>query len=283
MSHNRLLQFIYSGVKTTLLNALKNGHLKEYSAKAIKRAIDQKAAKINGKQILRASEVLNSGDQVVFDLLRLAEPEKIEILFQDESILIINKPAFIISSDLEIQKRLKTKAKLCHRLDKETSGILVLAQNSAALNEIETLFYKQEVKKRYLCIVKSFKILPEKFKVNQPIGILKKTAHQIVMKIDPKGASSETYFKVIKANHPHYLLECFPKTGRTHQIRLHLASIGAPILGDLVYGKTGSESGRFLLHAESIQFKHPLSKKEVTYSAKIPLDFQSAVDKLFPL
>ena len=89
------------------------------------------------------------------------------------------------------------------------------------------------------------------------------------------------HFLIVLINHPYYLLECFPKTGRTHQIRVHLAAIGAPIIGDLVYGKTLAKAGRFLLHAESIQFTHPVSAEIKTYSSTIPADFKAEIEHHF--
>lgn len=283
MGQDSVLKFVYRGPSVPLISYLKNVHLKDHSVKSIRRAIDQKAAKINQRQVIKANEILDDKCFVAFDLNRLKTHESIEILFEDESILLINKPSFLTSSQEEIEKRLKKPCKLCHRLDKETSGILVLAKTKHALESLEKQFFEHSIKKRYLALVKSEKILPEKFLVNKRIAVQRKTDHQVVMHVHQNGMEAETFFKIAKVNHPYYLLECFPKTGRTHQIRVHLKDKGAPIVGDLVYGRNGSDSGRFLLHAESISFTHPESSKEMVISAKLPEDFKREIENKFRL
>jgi RluA family pseudouridine synthase len=281
MGHDHLLKFTYHGPIAPLVVCLKETQLKEYSIKAIRRAIDQKAVKINQQLAMKATQLVEPKSVICIDLSRLQTEEKIEIIAEDEDLLIINKPPFVTSSEEEINKRLKTHYFLCHRIDKETSGLLILAKNKAALQYMENLFYEQKVQKRYLALVYSSQVLKDKFLVNQPLAIAKKTQFQVIMKIDPKGQSAETFFKIAKAKHPYYLLECFPKTGRTHQIRVHLKEIKAPILGDIVYGGKQSSAGRFLLHAESISFAHPKTGEIQVYSAPIPKDFKREIEVIF--
>lgn len=281
MGQDNLLKFTYHGPALPIAQLLKNEHLKEFSVKAIRRAIDQKAVMLNQKIVFKAGELVLPKSLIIVDLNRLKAEEKIEIIAEDEALCIIDKPAFVTSSNEEIKRRLKKDLQLCHRIDKETTGLLVLAKNPSALKKMEEYFANHVVKKRYLALVKSNKILKEKFSVNSPIAVKKKDDHQVIMQIHESGKTAETHFKIAKENHPYYLLECFPKTGRTHQIRVHLSAIGAPILGDLVYGKTIAKAGRFMLHAESIHFPHPITSEITTYSASIPSDFKTEIERYF--
>lgn len=282
MGQDNILKFIYRGPSMPLIAYLKSEYLSEFSMKAIKRAIDQKAVKINQKQVMRSNELLTKEAFVTFDLSRLEKREPISILYEDDGLLIINKPPFITSDEDEIQKQLKKKAFLCHRLDKETSGVLILAKNETTKKNIEEQFEKQLIKKRYLAIVKSENSLMPKFSVKAPLAILKKLEHQVVMTTAKVGMKAHTDFSINRSKGNFYLLECFPQTGKTHQIRVHLKEVKAPILGDLVYGKLPSQSGRFLLHAESIQFLNPEKNTLLAIKAPLPKDFLNEIQSLFP-
>ena len=280
MGQDNILKFVYHGPSIELISYLKIKYLQDYSLKAIKRAIDNKAVKIDQKIILKATTLLTNKCHVTFDLNKLLKI-KIEVIYEDDDIYIINKPPFVTSSDDEIQKKISCpKAKLCHRLDKETSGVIVLAKNNQSLLYMEKLFKEHNVKKRYLALVKTNQDLPGKFLVKHPIAVKEKKDNKILMQIHPDGLDAETSFKIIDKRNNYYLIECFPKTGRTHQIRVHLSSIKAPIVGDLQYGGEISDCGRFLLHAESISFPHPKTGEWNVYSAKVPQDFQQAIQKL---
>jgi 23S rRNA pseudouridine955/2504/2580 synthase/23S rRNA pseudouridine1911/1915/1917 synthase len=274
------LKFTYLGPKESLIRVLKSNHLKDFSLKSIKRAIDHKAARIDGRLELFSNTIISSKNVIEFDLSRLELPHlEIEKLYEDDDILVINKPSFFTSSEDELNKALKVKYYLCHRIDKETSGVLILAKNKETLQYFETAFEKKLILKRYLALVYTDKKLQPTWSVKASLKVARKTEYQVKMQVHPSGQLALTQFKLNRANEPFYLLECYPKTGRTHQIRVHLSSIGAPIVGDLLYHGIPSKSGRFMLHAESIQFKHPKKDETVTVSAPLPLDFLSEVKK----
>lgn len=280
MEHEQKIQFFHQGLKRPFLDVMRQ-MLPHVSVKALKRVIDQKGASINGMAVIKASQLLLPNQKVVFDLAKGSSSKKIAIIFEDDAICVIDKPPFMTSSLEEIQKYLKKPYFLCHRLDKETSGLLILAKNKTALEAIEKQFLEKSIKKRYLAIVESKEPLLEQFIVDQPIATLKKSQNQIKMHVHPQGAQAITGFRVVKKKGVNYLLECFPKTGSTHQIRVHLAHKKAPIVGDLVYGHPNLKAPRCLLHAMSVQFIHPISSEILSFSATIPQDFKSMIDSIF--
>ena len=275
MDHEQKIQFFHHGPKRPFLDVMR-GQLPEMSVKALKRVIDQKGALINGMPVVKAMQLLLPGQQVIFNFALGSSSKKISIIFEDEEICVIDKPPFMTSSQEEIQKHLKKPYFLCHRLDKETSGLLVLAKNKRALESIEKQFLEKTVKKRYLALVHAKSELPDQFLVDEPLAIKEKSQHHIKMHIHPQGQTASTGFRVAKKKGAYFLLECFPKTGRTHQIRVHLAYKKAPILGDHVYGQS-NQASRCLLHAMSIVFIHPVTLEECVFSSTIPADFKAAI------
>jgi 23S rRNA pseudouridine955/2504/2580 synthase len=232
---------------------------------------------------------------------------KVEIsdLFQDDHYVFIHKPAGIASvpergnpSAPSIQQWLKENypdANLCHRLDKETSGVLVAAKHADAHRELSYLFHERLVNKYYHALVKGVHHIAEPIVIDLPLN----TDNPTKTKVD-KQNGVEAITAIISIEHfKHYtLLECKPITGRTHQIRVHLAYYGTPIIGDALYGgediflsqikrknyklsameEEKPLNKRFQLHAQRIRFENSLGKYEV--SAPYPKDFEVILKQL---
>jgi len=225
------------------------------------------------------------------------------IIREGPDYIIINKPPYISSLDermgeatsiVRLAKEYHPDAQLCHRLDKETSGILVIAKNSAAYRHLSMQFEHREVTKIYHALVEGIHDLKD-IAVNAPIAILDKG----LVKIDKnKGKEAETGFNTLEVFTGYTLLECMPVTGRLHQIRIHLTFLNAPIAGDIQYGgkelylsqikrkfnlKKDTEEEplmkRVALHAFSIQFID-LEGHEVYTEAEYPKDFAVLVKQL---
>lgn len=276
----------------TLLSFLRHHCPDAPSVKAIKRAIDGKCCSINGRIETFSSHPLRKGDKVCFDISGLSGPAKVEkyqpaILYEDEVLLICNKPAGMVCENRIFNQSLPKylgKLLLVHRLDKETSGVLILAKEPAFLEKMISLFKEHSVRKLYLALVDGT-VKKEKGKVENYLG--KKGAYQgqtIYGNVDPKkGQHAVTLWKCLKSVKTASLLLAEPVTGRTHQLRVHFSLIGHPILGDAQYGKSFTckvHPKRHLLHAYSIRFTHPLNKKEIEALAPIPSDFQEALSQL---
>lgn len=224
------------------------------------------------------------------------------ILYEDEDFILVNKPPHFSSLDErfgesltinQIAREYAPDAQLCHRLDKETSGVLAIAKNSEAYRHLSMQFEHREVTKIYHAVVDGVHEFDTE-EVNLPIYT---TSHGTV-RIDPRGKHALTYFKTVKAFKKHTLIKCMPVTGRLHQIRVHLWALKAPISGDETYGgkpfylseikkrfnlKNFTEEmpliQRVALHAYSLEFK-TLNGKEILVEAPYPKDFSVLVKQL---
>lgn len=231
---------------------------------------------------------------------------KPKILFENEIFLILNKPAGWVVNDSETTENVDTiqswlvdnfqynisndrefRNGIVHRLDKDTSGVLIVAKDKNAFNALQSQFKKREVEKTYSALVHG-KVVPEKGEIKAPVGRLPWNRERFG--VLPGGRKAETSYKVknyYKNEKEDYtLLELMPKTGRTHQIRIHLKYLGYPIVSDDFYAgrKTSRRDKkwcpRLFLHASKIIFTHPSISKKVKYSAELPPDLKESLKKL---
>ncbi len=213
------------------------------------------------------------------------EPIEFEIFFEDKDILIINKPAGMIVHPTRAVRSGTLlnglayyfsqkdnagllRAGLVHRLDKETSGLMVVAKNAESLRALAGEFQRKQVEKRYFALVEG-KIDADHGMIEAPIGKFKEEVHFWGIRSDGKPA--RTNFWVRERFSEATLLELEPVTGRTNQLRVHLAHIGHPIIGDEKYG--GKRFARLCLHSCKLAFLHPRTKKKLTFETEIPKDF----------
>jgi len=231
-----------------------------------------------------------------------AEKLPLDIIYEDKDILVVNKPAGMVvhpacgnysgtlvnallnyggfltefnePRDTKDEKRI-LRPGIVHRLDKDTSGVMLVAKTGVALRKLSSQLKNRAIAKKYIAIVKGIVSLDEGI-IDLPVNHDKK--NRMKMAIDRyEGKEAVTHYKVISRNKEKNftVLEVMPKTGRTHQIRIHFAHIGHPILGDTLYnGPSIQGLSRQALHAESISFMHPSENKVVEFSAKIPSDIK---------
>lgn len=213
------------------------------------------------------------------------------IVHVDDSIIIVNKPSGLRTIPdgydknlLNLQSLLKIRFPTLltvHRLDKETSGLIIFALNNGIHKNLNSQFEQRKIKKCYLAITHN---VPEwdVYSATFPLIIDGDRKHRTIINIT--GKNSQTEFKKVEINQEKNLslVKAYPKTGYTHQIRAHLSYLGFPILGDYLYSHGLSpiqkaitkKSERLMLHASSITFIHPESNKEITFNAKIPFNFE---------
>ena len=257
---------------------------------------------VKPKKILKVNQIISvetSEEPIVEDG---PEDIPIEIIFEDEDIIILNKqPGLVVhpgagnqtgtlvNALLNHDKELSflPRAGIVHRLDKDTSGIMVVARNEISYLNLVSQLKERKVKRQYLAIVVGNPLSGST--INEPIG--RHPKHRTKQAVIDKGKEAITNFKIQKKMHGYSLLNVSLETGRTHQIRVHLAFLGFPIVGDSVYGGTRKfsagtsetlkkELSKFLrqaLHAEKLEFIHPTIGKKVSYLAKVPEDLNNLI------
>lgn len=225
-----------------------------------------------------------------------AEDIKLDIMYQDTDVAVINKypgmvvhPAHghysgtLVNAILFQIKDLsgingEIRPGIVHRLDKDTSGLVIIAKNDRSHTVLSDMFKNKEVKKTYLAIVKG-KVINNIGRIETNIGRDNKDRKKMaVIENDNIGKVAITNYKVIDSNGKYSLLEVNIETGRTHQIRVHMKYIGHPILGDSVYGKSDKKNTRQMLHAYKLEFDHPITSKKMILKAPLPKDFLDALD-----
>ncbi len=217
--------------------------------------------------------------------------EKVKIIFEDEYLMLLEKPAFMVTTKekpnekntLEDYLRENRNNKLArngivHRLDKGTSGLVLAAKTEDVLLNLKKQFKSRTIKKKYYCLVcgdVSFEGV-----IEVPIGRSKYSFGKFAVNVD--GKDSRTEFKLIskykKNNKIYSLLDIDLKTGRTHQIRVHLSYLRWPLVGDKQYGGETNDLNRPFLHSHRICFIHPVNKKEMMFESGLPLDLQTVLD-----
>lgn len=232
----------------------------------------------------------------VFVPTNLKEALQHSILYEDDGFLIVNKPAGfavhggsgVSSGIIEGLRLLRPEAKfleLVHRLDKDTSGCLVIAKKRSALRAFHAIFRDNQVKKTYLALL-SGQWKKKKLVVNAPLlKNVAKGGERMVM-VSSAGKEAETVFTRLTAFADATLVEAAPKTGRTHQIRVHALHLGHPIVGDERYGRddinlTFRQKGykRMFLHAKTLSFSHPITGEAMKINAPLPQQLEDLLSK----
>jgi 23S rRNA pseudouridine1911/1915/1917 synthase len=283
----------------------------KYSRNFIQNVIKQGKVKANGKPV-NSNYRLKENDSIVIEIPERIEFKAVgqdipvEVIYEDEQIIVVNKPAGMVVHPAfgnytgtlvnallyrypELPKPLRENEKdpfdsgrlgIVHRLDKDTSGVMVITRNQQAMAKVAAQFHNRQVKKTYKAIVAGI-MKKEEGSIDAPIGRnaldRKKMAVNIV-----GGKQARTLYRRIKVVGPCTLVEAYPKTGRMHQIRIHMKHIGFPVLGDREYwsGNITVAVPRQMLHACSITFLHPATGKEVSFSAPLPDDFKRVLREL---
>lgn len=250
----------------------------QLSKKQCKRWIDMGIVSINGRISTIASHTVSLRDVIVLYLSMQREREEMEstcsVLAEYPEFIICNKPIGFISSSETISDALGQKVEIVHRLDQETSGILVVTKTPAMHKALSSLFRLRKIQKEYVAIVpmgwkKESGTLRGKFRrVSEP------SAKAVWTGRSNQGSVGITHFRVLKKSGPFLLLHLHPYTGRTHQLRVHCSEAGFPIVGDYHYGSRVIKP-RMYLHAYALRFKDPVTGKEIHHLSPIPTEFKA--------
>ncbi|MBN2479204.1 MAG: RluA family pseudouridine synthase [Parachlamydiales bacterium] len=254
--------------------------LKNLSNKQIKRALDKGLCLVD-KKIERFGSVslkLDSTVQFYYNYESYIEEkreDKIKIIFEDEYLLAIDKPTNFVSSDEVIHNFLPKKFTLIHRLDKDTSGVLLIAKSSSIKEKMIPLFSEKKIDKYYLAIVDK-EVKFEERSLETYIEKDRSIDGQTLYKCSSRGKYSLTHFKTLKTKDDFSLILAQPSTGRTHQIRVHLKKMGHPILGDYLYNnkfKYNHFVSRLMLHSFMMEFVSPFTNEDILIKTDIPEEF----------
>ena len=273
----------------------------EYSRATVQRLINEEKINVNGKKE-KASYKVKQGDKLEIEVEPAKEIElkaqdiPLEILYEDNDIIVVNKPkgmvvhpangnpdGTLVNAIMSICKDSlsgiggEIRPGIVHRLDKNTSGAIIVAKNDKAHINLSEQLKNHEIKKTYIALVRGV-VKENNASINMPIARSKKDRKK--MTVDRNGKEAITHFKVLKRYQDCTLLEINIETGRTHQIRVHLSHIGYPIIGDDVYsnGKNKWNIVGQCLHAKSLDFKHPITGKEMHIEAEIPQYFKEIIE-----
>ena len=254
-------------------------------------------------EVVKMNRILSVGEIIKIDLAKDESqdiaPEKmdIDVIYEDEDILVVNKKPFMVVHPTKsyqsgtlangvinyfMESNQNCIVRLVSRLDMNTSGLIIIAKNQFAHGMLSKEMTENKVEKRYLAIVHG--IMKEKqgtidLPIYKPEGI----ENGIKRVIDERGQRSITHYEVVEAFENASLVECKLETGRTHQIRVHLSSIGHPIYGDTLYGFGEEEQGlikRQALHAYALDFKSPRSGERLSLKSELPDDMKELINKL---
>jgi 23S rRNA pseudouridine1911/1915/1917 synthase len=297
--------FKFSGPGTLRLDKFLVSNLPDYSRSRLQGLIQDGFVKVNGVQAKKGGQDLQGGDLVEIripppvptDLV--PEDIPLQVVYEDEHVLVINKPAgmvvhpaaghftgTLVHAALAHAPEMEgiggeQRPGVVHRLDKDTSGLILMAKDDRTHRWLQDQFKLRKVRKTYLALVDGHPPTPQG-RIEAAIGRDQSHRKQMMVVPDQKGRQAVSEYFTRERFPQHSLLEVHPLTGRTHQIRLHLAFIGCPIVGDLVYGhkKSSLPIGRHFLHAAQLLITLPGEISPRQFDAPLPPDLQAVLQEL---
>ncbi len=304
MKEYKAIETIYptEEAKGKRLDAYLEENLEGMTRSYIKKLIDEGDIYIEGKKKVKSGNKLKGSEEVVVripedEVLNIeAEDLPIDIVFEDENMVIINKgpdmvvhPApgnytgTLVNAVMYHIKDLSTingviRPGIVHRLDKDTSGLIIIAKNDEAHLKLTDMFKEKTIDKTYVCICKgNFK--EHEGRVENLIGRNPKDRKKMAV-VEKNGKKAISNYRVLEQVEGFSLVEVGIETGRTHQIRVHMKSLNHPILGDEVYGSPSKKAKRQMLHAYKLEFNHPITGERIKIVGGLPEDFQGVARNL---
>ncbi len=292
--------------------------IRDWSRSRLKKLVDEGDVLVNGG-VVKSSYKLRDGDEISVEFTEQEgdsfEPENIpiEIVFEDEYLAVINKPAGMVvhpgagvpngtlanaiawhfkfdTTNRDKDDKKSNRIGIVHRLDKETSGLIVVAKNEITHEKLSAQFHDRKVRKSYVALVHGF-VRKLEGKVEEAIARDRK--NRVKMAVDKNGRNALSVYKVRTRFENFTLVDVDIKTGRTHQIRVHLSHINHPIIGDETYNggrdnqipdaqlrKAIRELNRFFLHAEKLSFTHPVTKAKMDFEQSMPDELKDLLQLL---
>ena len=269
------------------------------SRSKIQKLVKQGLILVNEK-VVSNNYVVKLGDSIVvnddlnYDISVEAEDIPIDVVYEDDYLLVINKASGMVVHPapghytgtlvnallyrFQLSQKDKMRPGIVHRLDKDTSGLMLVAKNDEVHDALSRMIANKEVERHYLAIVDGV-IKHDTGTIDAPIGRDANNRQKMAV-TDVHGKEAITHFRVLETFSNHSLVECILETGRTHQIRVHMAYIGHPVSNDPMYGYGKSTEFGQMLHSKSIRFIHPVTKEELFFEVEPPKEFLDTLDLL---
>lgn len=275
----------------------------DLSRTMIQKLIEEEKIYINGKKAkssvkVKKEDIVEIEEIEVKEISLEAQDIPVDIIYEDSDIIVVNKPkglvvhpangnpdGTLVNAIMNICKDSlsgiggELRPGIVHRLDKDTSGLIIIAKNDKAHIELSRQIKEHEVEKTYMALVRG-EVKDETASIDMPIA--RSTKDRKKMAVSKDGRNAVTHFKVLERFNGYTLLEVKIETGRTHQIRVHMSHIGYPVVGDMVYsnGKNPFGIEGQMLHSYNLVFKHPITKETLNLQAPLPKYFEEVLEDL---
>ncbi len=300
-----LREIVFSELSAKRLDKYLAEQILQLSRAKIQSMISAGEVKVNEKLITKPAFKLETGDKVSAVITEVNEEHPLEqnialdVIYEDENVIVINKPAGLVvhpgagNAENTLVNALlyrwpqianvgeTSRPGIVHRLDKDTSGVMIIAKTSIGYSWLVKQFKTRKANKTYLALVDGKPPTPTG-RIETRIGRDEQHRQRMSVTYGDQGRKAESEFYTVAEYSDHTLLEVNPLTGRTHQIRVHLAFLGCPVVGDQIYGRRRNslEIKRFFLHASRLTIRLPGNEEETEFTAPLPLDLQTVLDNL---
>ena len=247
---------------------------KSYNRSTLQKFIESGFVKVDGVVAKKPNQKFVEGAYIELDVpedMKNADVEP-DVIYEDDDVIVMNKPAGLLSEPRGQycpEKTLADFGYIAHRLDRDTSGVVILAKTEEIQHFLKKQFQDRTVHKTYVAVVCGRPKLDEA-RIDLPL--IRDLKRPTTFRVDANGKEAETFYKVLKTNDMYSMVELKPTTGRTHQLRVHMKYLGHPILGDPVYGTEKAE--RLYLHARELEITLPSGERK-TFKAKVPREFSN--------
>lgn len=299
------IEIVFSETSNKRLDKFLAEQILQLSRAKIQSMISAGEVRVNEKVVNKPAYKLESGDKVSALVAEIAEilPEEqdiaLDVIYEDADVIVINKPAGLVvhpgagNADFTLVNALlfrwpqiatvgePERPGIVHRLDKDTSGVLIVAKTARGYTWLVKQFKTRKAKKSYLALVDGKPPTPTG-RIETRIGRDEKHRQRMAVTYGDQGRKADSEFFTVAEYRDHTLLEVNPLSGRTHQIRVHLAFLGCPVVGDQIYGhrKNSLDTDRFFLHASKLNIRLPENDEETEFTAPLPADLQTILDQL---